>query len=229
VSTRNLPLASKLSFKRHRHTGYSPVNVKWIPNALSFGRILVAPLVAWLIYTGMVHDNFVQLQWAFGLFVVSALTDWFDGYLARVLDAKSELGGKLDLWGDKLLVGLTLVAMWLGWLNLGNEYPNPLDGMMADPAGALIGVLLIVALPIRDAYITKLRAQLEVRGVFVSPTFLAKSKTAVVMAGMGVILAGLAHSMLNVALVGLVVLGIGAALSVWTAMSYIRAGQAKQV
>lgn len=201
------------------------MNVKWIPNALSLGRILIAPLVAWLIYDGMVHGKVLALQWAFGLFVVSALTDWFDGYLARALDAKSELGGKLDLWGDKLLVGLTLVALWLGWLNLGNEYPNPIDGIQADPMRALIGILLLIALPVRDAYITQLRATLETRGVFVPPTFLAKSKTAVVMAGMGIILAGLAHSMLGVALAGLVFLGIGAAMSVWTALGYMQASR----
>ena len=200
--------------------------MKWIPNALSMARILVAPLVAWLIYTGMVAGDVVLLQWAFGLFVVSALTDWFDGYLARVLDAKSELGGKLDLWGDKLLVGLTLVALWLGWLNLGNEYPNPLDGMLADPVRAFIGIALLIALPARDAYITRLRATLEMHGVFVPPTFLAKSKTAVVMAGMGVILAGLAHSMMIVMQAGLVVLVLGAAMSVWTALGYMRAGKA---
>jgi cardiolipin synthase (CMP-forming) len=200
------------------------VNVKWIPNALSLARIFVAPLVAWLIYSGMAKGDEGPLRWAFGLFVISALTDWFDGYLARVLNAKSELGGKLDLWGDKLLVGLTLLAMWLGWLNLGNEYPNPIDGMMADPARALIGVALLVALPVRDAYITRLRAQLETQGIFVPPTFLAKSKTAVVMAGMGVILAGLAHSMLGIILAGLIILGIGAAMSVWTAWGYVQAG-----
>jgi phosphatidylglycerophosphate synthase len=116
------------------------VNLKWIPNALSLARIAVAPLVAWLIYDGMVAGDMIPLRWAFGLFVLSALTDWFDGYLARVLDAKSALGGKLDLWGDKLLVGLTLVAMWLGWLNLYNQNPNPLDGMLTHPDRALIGV-----------------------------------------------------------------------------------------
>jgi cardiolipin synthase (CMP-forming) len=199
------------------------VNLKWIPNALSLARILVAPFVAVLIYLGMVRGDMLPLQWAFGLFVLSALTDWFDGYLARVLDAKSELGGKLDLWGDKLLVGLTLVALWLGWLNLGNEYPNPIDGMVADPVRAMIGVALLIALPVRDAYITRLRAKLEVRGIFVPPTFLAKSKTAVVMAGMGIILAGLAHSMLGIALAGLIILGVGAAMSVWTALGYMRA------
>jgi cardiolipin synthase (CMP-forming) len=199
------------------------VNVKWIPNALSIARIAVAPLVAWLIYDGMVAGDVMPLRWAFGLFVVSALTDWFDGYLARVLDAKSELGGKLDLWGDKLLVGLTLVAMWLGWLNLGNEYPNPIDAMKAEPLRALIGVALIIALPVRDAYITRLRATLEARNIFVPPTFLAKSKTAIVMVGMAVILMGLAHSMLGIALAGLIILCIGGALSLWTALGYMRA------
>ena len=173
------------------------MNLKWIPNALSLARIAIAPVVAWLIYVGMVAGDTNPLRWAFGLFVLSALTDWFDGYLARVLDAKSELGGKLDLWGDKLLVGLTLVAMWLGWLNLYNEYPNPLNGMVAQPERALIGIALLIALPLRDVYITRLRADLETLNVFVPPTFLAKSKTAVVMIGMAVILMGLAHSILS--------------------------------
>jgi cardiolipin synthase (CMP-forming) len=201
------------------------MSVKWIPNALSLARIVAAPLVGWLTYTGMVHGDLLPLQIAFGLFVVTALTDWLDGYLARVLDAKSELGGKLDLWGDKLLVGVSLVALWLGWLNLGNTHPNPIDGMIAHPVRAVIGVGLIAALPVRDALITRLRAQLETRNIFVPPTFLAKSKTAVVMAGLGVIYAGLAHSFLTVAAFGLSVLIIGAVMSVWTALGYVRAGR----
>ena len=192
---------------------------------MSFGRILVAPLVAWLIYTGMVAGDEMRLRWAFGLFVVSALTDWLDGYLARALDAKSELGGKLDLWGDKLLVGLTLIALSLGWLNLGNIYPNPIDGMIANPMRALIGGALLVALPVRDAYITQLRARLETRRMFVPPTFLAKSKTAVVMGGMGVILAGLAYNISAIMAVGLGMLVIGAAMSVCTALGYMKAGR----
>ena len=202
------------------------MNLKWIPNALSLARILVAPLVAYLAYTGMVASDVLALRWAFGLFVVSALTDWFDGYLARVLDAKSELGGKLDLWGDKLLVALTLVALWLGWLNSGNEYPNPIDAIAAEPTRGLIGAFLLIALPVRDVFITRLRARLEVRGVFVPPTFLAKSKTAVVMAGMAIILAGLAHSLLAMMAAGLIILGVGAAMSVWTALGYVKAGKA---
>jgi cardiolipin synthase (CMP-forming) len=201
------------------------LTLKWIPNALSMARILVAPVVAWLIYQGMVSGEMVPLRWAFGLFVVSALTDWFDGYLARVLDAKTALGGKLDLWGDKLLVGLTLVALWLGWLNMDNAYPSPLDGMMAQPVRALTGLFLLVALPVRDAYITQLRAKLEVRGIFVPPTFLAKSKTAVVMAGMGIILAGISHRLDVVSAAGLAILIIGALMSVWTALGYMKAGQ----
>ena len=200
--------------------------MKWIPNALSMARIMVAPVVAWLIYDGMVRGDTELLRWGFGLFVVSALTDWLDGYLARVLDAKSALGGKLDLWGDKLLVGLTLVALWLGWLNLGNDYPNPVDGMIANPLRALIGVGLLIALPLRDLYITQLRARLEAQEIFVPPTFLAKSKTAVVMAGLAIILAGLAHSMMVIVQLGLGVLMVGAALSVWTAIGYMRAGKA---
>jgi cardiolipin synthase (CMP-forming) len=77
--------------------------MKWIPNALSLARILVAPVVAWLIYAGMVAGDVMPLRWAFGLFVVSALTDWFDGYLARVLDAnwaENSICGATSFWWD---------------------------------------------------------------------------------------------------------------------------------
>ena len=89
----------------------------------------------------------------------------------------------------------------------------------------LIGAALLIALPIRDAYITQLRAHLEARKVFVPPTFLAKSKTAVVMGGMGVILAGLAYNISAIMAVGLGMLVIGAAMSVWTALGYMKAGR----
>jgi phosphatidylglycerophosphate synthase len=196
--------------------------MKWLPNTLSLGRILAAPLIAWLIYAGMIVGDVNKLRWAFGLFVASAVTDWLDGYLARKLDAKSALGGKLDLWGDKALVGLCLVALWLGWLNLGNVYANPLLGMLDQPVKAVIGMLLLLALPGRDAYVTQLRARLETRGIAIPPTFLAKSKTAVVMAALAIILAGLAHSLVPVMLAGLVVLCVGAVLSLWTAWAYVQ-------
>jgi cardiolipin synthase (CMP-forming) len=199
------------------------VNVKWIPNALSLARIFAAPIVAGLVYMGMTTGDRVAQGWAFGLFVVTALTDWLDGYLARRLDAKSALGGKLDLWGDKLLVGLTLVALWLGWLSLGNGAANMFEGLKNEPMRALIGFLLVLALPVRDFYITRLRARLEARDILVPPTFLAKSKTAIVMLGMTVILAGLAFDNASIMALGFCVLVIGAGLSIWTALGYLKA------
>lgn len=201
------------------------MDLKWIPNALSLARIVAAPIVAGLVYVGMNTGDRTALRWAFELFVASALTDWLDGYLARRLDAKSALGGKLDLWGDKLLVGLTLVALWLGWLNLGYEHANVLAGLKNEPLRGVLGFMFVLALPVRDFYITRLRARLEARDIFVPPTFLAKSKTAIVMLGIGVIVAGLALNYASIMAVGFCVLVIGAALSIYTALGYLKAGR----
>lgn len=196
-------------------------NLKWLPNAVSIARLALAPLIAWLIWEGMsTRDGQPTLMLAFWLFVASALTDWLDGWLARTLDARSELGGKLDLWGDKLLVGLTVLSLWLGWLTLNGEHPNPVDGMIAQPALAGIGLILLAALPGRDALVTRLRARVEAKGGKVPPTFAAKAKTAVVMTGLAVWLFGLGFGSVLAATAGLSITFTGAALSVWTGFQY---------
>lgn len=198
--------------------------MKWIPNALSLSRLMLAPVIAYLTYLGMTDTTAASdgvLKLAFGLFVVSALTDWADGYLARVLDAKSALGGKLDLWGDKVLVGCNLVALWLGWLNWGGK-EGLVQAVTSNPLGVLLGLILLAAIPGRDSLVTRLRARKALEGITLSPTFFAKSKTAVIMAAMGVILAGLALPHTLILQAGVVGLWIGAWMSVWSGYRYFR-------
>jgi phosphatidylglycerophosphate synthase len=202
--------------------------MKWLPNAVSIARLCLSPLIAWLIWEGMSSgEGRGMLMLAFWLFTVSALTDWLDGWLARTLDAKSELGGKLDLWGDKLLVGLTAPALCLGWLALDGEHPNLVDGMIHNPALAALGVFLLLALPGRDLLVTRLRARAEAEGRTIPPTFAAKSKTAVVMTGLAVWLAGLGWGWPLATLAGVSITVTGAALSIWTGLAYV-GGPARQ-
>ena len=82
---------------------------KWvsIPNLLSGFRIIAAPLLLYLAWLG--HSN----QFL-ALFVVSLLSDSIDGFLARRLNEVSELGAKLDSWGDLATnLSLPLCAWWL--------------------------------------------------------------------------------------------------------------------
>ncbi len=102
-------------------TGIFPANssskiffVFTIPNLLTASRLILAPIVAWRL---LEHD----VEGAFWLFVIAAITDLLDGNLARWLNQRSVLGAWLDPIADKvmLLTTLTMLAltgllpMWL--------------------------------------------------------------------------------------------------------------------
>ena len=91
-----------------------------IPNLLTLGRILAIPLVLLMFY---LPDSWLTLEdknfWAALIFVIAAVTDWFDGYLARVLGQTSPFGAFLDPVADKLMVAATLVIL----LHLGRVDP----------------------------------------------------------------------------------------------------------
>ena len=78
-----------------------------LPTALTLLRIAVLPLIVIFFY--------LPLEWgrhtAAWLFLIAALTDWLDGYLARRLGQHSAFGAFLDPVADKLLVVLTLVLL----------------------------------------------------------------------------------------------------------------------
>jgi cardiolipin synthase len=80
-----------------------------VPNALSAGRIAVLPLVYSDLTSGRLGRAVVVL-------VLIGASDWFDGYLARVLDQRTRLGAILDPIGDRLVfvvVGIALVRAGL--------------------------------------------------------------------------------------------------------------------
>lgn len=78
--------------------------VATVPNALSVLRLLGVPLFLWLLL-GPQADG-----WAVVVLVVSGVTDWADGKLARVLGQSSRLGALLDPAADRLYILATLVA-----------------------------------------------------------------------------------------------------------------------
>ena len=79
-----------------------------LPNILTYGRIAAVPvLVAMLFFSDKASARWM----AFAVFVVASLTDWLDGYLARIWEQQSALGRMLDPIADKLLVGATLLML----------------------------------------------------------------------------------------------------------------------
>ncbi|WP_204115653.1 CDP-diacylglycerol--glycerol-3-phosphate 3-phosphatidyltransferase [Shimia biformata] len=93
-----------------------------IPNILSILRLLAAPMVAvmFLYFTRPYADWF-----ALCLFLLAAVTDWFDGYLARLWKQETKMGAMIDPIADKAMVVIALMVIvgysaehWTPWLVL---------------------------------------------------------------------------------------------------------------
>ena len=68
-----------------------------IPNLITLGRILLVPVVVWAIASG-------EMRFAFLLFLVAAISDAVDGFLAKRFGMTTELGAYLDPLADKVLI-----------------------------------------------------------------------------------------------------------------------------
>jgi cardiolipin synthase len=85
-----------------------------IPNLITLARILLVPVVVWTIATG-------QMYFAFMLFLVAAISDAVDGFLAKRFNMKTELGAYLDPLADKVMIvsiyaalGITaIIPLWI--------------------------------------------------------------------------------------------------------------------
>lgn len=78
-----------------------------VPNALSIARLAGVPLFLWLVL-GPEADG-----WALAVLMVSGITDFLDGYLARRLDQRSTLGEILDPVADRLYILAVIIALAL--------------------------------------------------------------------------------------------------------------------
>ena len=111
--------------------------MKHLPNALTLLRLVLAPVVAWFFLEGVVaamtpgQDVIRRLEFvaynqtvAAALFIVAALTDLFDGMIARAFDAHSKFGRLIDPIADKAIVGLPLIAIVVAmWLDRSSFWP----------------------------------------------------------------------------------------------------------
>ncbi len=78
-----------------------------IPNLITLGRVILVPLVFWLLVTG-------QTELAFVAFIIAGISDGVDGYLAKTYGWTTELGAYLDPLADKLLIVCIFLALGVG-------------------------------------------------------------------------------------------------------------------
>jgi len=89
-----------------RINGRKRLNIN-IPNALTIMRIMLIPVLMVVFYVPFKNHLLV----AAGIFALAAITDWFDGYLARRLGQMTAFGAFLDPVADKLMVSIALVLL----------------------------------------------------------------------------------------------------------------------
>ena len=80
-----------------------------VPTLLTWTRIIAIPLLVGVFYIGLEHR--LQNLVATVMFIVFALTDWLDGFLARKLNQTSSFGAFLDPVADKFLVSASLLVL----------------------------------------------------------------------------------------------------------------------
>ena len=130
-----------------------------LPNLFTFLRVLLIPVVLWLLADGTPKANF----WSALVYIACTLTDALDGWLARRRGLISVLGKFLDPLADKLLVMATLV-----WLVHMGRLPT-------------LGVAAVVVMIGRELSITALRSIAMSEGTIIAAGAGGKAKTALQM------------------------------------------------
>ena len=77
-----------------------------LPNLITLARILLVPVIIWLLITG-------RMQAAFLVFVAAGISDAVDGFIAKRFNSQTELGSYLDPLADKLLLVSVFVTLGL--------------------------------------------------------------------------------------------------------------------
>lgn len=143
-----------------------------LPNTLAFFRILLAPLMFWVILN---PDTFTQngfhITWNYYtaalIFVIASVTDFFDGFVAREWKQQTMLGAIIDPLADKMLT----LAAFLGL-------------MMVGEANAWAIYIIII----RELFITGLRTVAVGEGFDIKASLSGKVKTVVQMIAIGFLL-----------------------------------------
>ncbi|RCL00383.1 MAG: CDP-diacylglycerol--glycerol-3-phosphate 3-phosphatidyltransferase [Candidatus Tokpelaia sp. JSC085] len=180
-----------------------------LPNLLTYGRIIAVPLVVLCFFLEGQLKSTNPARWsAFAIFLAASVTDFLDGYLARIWHQTSVFGRMLDPIADKLLVSACLLLL------------------AAD--GTIAGWTLWAAITIlcREILVSGLREYLAEIKISVPVSRLAKWKTILQFTALSSLLIGPAgESFLpHITLTGLILLWTAAILTLITGWDYFRTG-----
>lgn len=176
-----------------------------IPNVITMFRVVLIPIFV-VVY-------FLDWKWAHeaGAFIfwLAAITDWFDGYLARKLEQSTPFGAFLDPVADKLIVAAALLMITHTYATLWITVP---------------AILLLI----REIYVSALREWMGQRGLrdTVKVSYIGKLKTTAQMLALIGLLSGLevvAGFPIYWVSLGYGLLYLAAVLSFWSMITYTKA------
>ena len=189
-----------------------------LPNILTLSRIIAVPLLVALLW-------WPEWQWGyalgFAMYTLMALTDYFDGYVARSYGTVSRLGAFLDPIADKIMVAAVILVL-------------AAQGVLRGPYVGDMHVIAGLVILIREIAVSGLREFLGSLQVSIPVSRLAKWKTTFQLVSLGALILGKALPWWNMLLgglemnvphtVGLTTLWAAAALTVITGWDYLRVG-----
>lgn len=143
-----------------------------LPNSLASVRILLAPLLFWIILNDdFFTQNGFHITWSYYfaalVFVLASVTDFFDGYIAREWNQKTTLGAILDPLADKMIT----IAAFLG--------------LMLEGQASAWAIYIII---VRELFITGLRTVALSEGLDIKASWAGKIKTVAQMVAIGFLL-----------------------------------------
>ena len=173
-----------------------------IPTALTLFRIALLPVMVLVFYGGFRGANIAAAT----IFILAAITDWLDGWIARRYNMSSAFGAFLDPVADKLMVAVTLFL-------LVQENATPL---MAVTSAIIVG---------REISISALREWMAEIGqrATVRVATIGKVKTVMQIVAIVVLLYQHDLAALRTFYIGESLLMIAAVLTIWSGLQYVRA------
>lgn len=178
-----------------------PVERFWnLPNTVTMLRIGVVPVLLFL-PAALSEPGSTFMAWAF---IVAALTDWLDGYLARRNGGKdvTRIGKLLDPLADKLIVSTALIML------------------LAVGRIPLWGAAMVVVIVGRELAVTGLRGMAGSAGHVVAAAWPGKLKTVVQSSAIGALLFHYETIGLPAHTVGMTLLAVATALTLWSGWLY---------
>ncbi len=174
-----------------------------IPNIITFIRIFLIPIILYLLFSE--NPNIVLIAGL--LFIISSVSDYFDGYLARTLNQSSKLGTLLDPIADKLLIASVIVVL--------------VDtGVISN-----IHVVPAIIILLREIAISGLREFLAKLNTDMPVSKLAKYKTTFQMVSLSILIISLGFELNDLLWnIGLITLWIAAIITLLSAYNYMVKG-----